>query len=73
MKDFGDPMKQAKQMQSSLQDAQAEIAQLEAQGESGAGMVKVLMNGRTKLKYELDPNLPNEDKGVGGSIGRSLQ
>ena len=27
------------QMQSSLQDAQAEIAQLEVQGESGAGMV----------------------------------
>ena len=56
MKDFGDLMKQAKQMQSSLQDAQAEIAQLEVQGESGAGMVKVLMNGRYEVKkVELDP------------------
>ena len=65
MKDFGDLMKQAKQMQSSLQDAQAEIAQLEVQGESGAGMVKVLMNGRYEVKKgELDPTLLNEDKEV---------
>jgi len=63
VKDFGDLMKQAQQMQSSLQDAQAEIAHLEVQGESGAGMVKVVMNGRYEVKnVEIDPALLTEDK-----------
>ena len=65
MKDFGDLMKQAQQMQASLQDAQAQIAQMEVQGESGAGMVKVVMNGRYEVKsVVLDSALLSEDKEV---------
>ncbi len=65
MKDFSDLMKQAQKMQSSLQDAQAEIAQLQVQGESGAGMVKVTMNGRYEVKnIDLDATLLTEDKEV---------
>ena len=65
MKDFGDLMKQAQQMQASLQDAQAQIAQMEVRGESGAGMVKVVMNGRYVVKsVDLDPTLLSEDKEV---------
>ena len=65
MKDFGDLMKQAQQMQASLQEAQAQMAQMEVQGESGAGMVKVVMNGRYEVKsVDLDAALLAEDKGV---------
>ncbi len=65
MKDFGDLMKQAQQMQASLQEAQAQMAQMEVQGESGAGMVKVVMNGRYEVKsVDLDAALLAEDKEV---------
>lgn len=65
MTDLGDLMKQAQQMQSKLQDAQQEIADLEVQGESGAGMVKVTMNGRYEVKrVSIDPQLLNEQKEV---------
>tara|TARA_B100000902_G_scaffold195142_1_gene186459 strand:+ start:148 stop:477 length:330 start_codon:yes stop_codon:yes gene_type:complete len=65
VKDFGDLMKQAQQMQASLQEAQAQMAQMEVQGESGAGMVKVVMNGRYEVKsVDLDPALFSEDKEV---------
>ena len=65
MKDFGDLMKQAQQMQASLQDAQAQIAQMEVRGESGAGMVKGVMTGRYEVtSVDLDPTLLSEDKEV---------
>ena len=65
MKGLGDLMKQAQEMQSRLQDAQNEIASLEIVGESGAGMVKVTMNGRHEVKkVDIDPALLGEDKQV---------
>ena len=48
MKDFGDLMKQAQQCRR-LCRTQAR-QQMEVQGESGAGMVKVVMNGRYEVK-----------------------
>ncbi len=52
-------------MQATLQDAQAQIAQMEVQGESGAGMVKVVMDGRYEVKsVVLDSALLSEDKEV---------
>ncbi|MEN7431119.1 YbaB/EbfC family nucleoid-associated protein [Chromobacterium sp. TRC.1.1.SA] len=36
-------MKQAQQMQENMKKAQEELAQVEVEGQSGAGMVKVLM------------------------------
>lgn len=36
-------MKQAQQMQENMRKAQEQLAQLEVEGQSGAGMVKVLM------------------------------
>ena len=65
MKDFGDLMKQAQQMQASLQEAQSQMAQMEVQGESGAGMVKIVMNGRYEVKsVDLDAALLSEEKEV---------
>ena len=60
---FGDIMKQAQAMQENLQKAQEEIANMEVNGEAGAGLVKVVMNGRHELKrVQIDPSLFNEDK-----------
>lgn len=65
MKGIGDLMKQAQQMQSKLQDAQAQMASIEVQGESGAGLVKVTMNCRYEVKrVNIDSSLLTEDKSV---------
>lgn len=61
--DLGDLMKQAQQMQEKMQKAQEELMRAEVTGESGAGMVKVTMNGRHDVKrVEIDPDLMSEDK-----------
>lgn len=56
-------MKQAQKMQEGLQKAQEEIANMEVVGESGAGLVKVIMTGRHDVKrIEIDPTLIGDDK-----------
>ncbi len=56
-------MKQAQQMQEKVQDIQAQLAKAEVTGESGAGMVKVVMTGRHDVKrVQIDPSLLTEDK-----------
>jgi nucleoid-associated protein EbfC len=60
---IGDIMKQAQKMQEQLQKQQEEIANAEVTGESGAGMVKVVMNGRHDVKsVKLDDGVLTEDK-----------
>lgn len=62
---LNDLMKQAQQMQEKMQQAQAELASAEVLGESGAGMVKVLMNGRHDVrKVDIDASLLSEDKEI---------
>ncbi|QIQ21294.1 YbaB/EbfC family nucleoid-associated protein [Zophobihabitans entericus] len=59
---LGNLMKQAQQMQDRMQKIQAEIAQMEVTGESGAGMVKVTINGSHSCRrVEIDPSLMVED------------
>jgi len=61
--DLGELMKQAQQMQEKMQKAQEDLARAEVVGESGAGLVKVCMNGRHDVKrVEIDPSLMSEDK-----------
>jgi DNA-binding YbaB/EbfC family protein len=43
MKNLGNLMKQAQQMQENMKKAQEQLAQVEVEGQSGAGMVKVVM------------------------------
>ncbi|MCB1686688.1 MAG: YbaB/EbfC family nucleoid-associated protein [Pseudomonadales bacterium] len=65
MKGIGDLMKQAAQMQEKMQEMQAEIAALEVTGESGAGLVRVIMNGRHEVKrVQIDSSLMSEDKEI---------
>ena len=60
---LGNLMRQAQQMQETMQQAQAELADLEVTGESGAGMVKVVLNGRHEAKsITIEPKLLGEDK-----------
>ncbi len=47
---LGGLMKQAQKMQEDMKKAQAELATMEVEGEAGAGMVKVTMNGRHEIR-----------------------
>ena len=56
LKDFGDLMKQAQQAQGKIQELQEQVASLEVEGQSGAGLARVVMNGRHEVKNViLDP------------------
>ena len=56
-------MKQAQQMQDNLKKAQEDLARIEVEGQSGAGMVKVLMTCRHDVKrVTIDPSLLSEDR-----------
>lgn len=58
-------MKQAQKMQEQLQKQQEALATAEVTGQSGAGMVKVVMNGRHDVKrVELDDSIMTEDKEI---------
>jgi DNA-binding YbaB/EbfC family protein len=60
---IGDIMKQAQQVQENLQKTQEEIANTEVCGESGAGMLKVVMTGRHDVKrVDIDPTLLDDKK-----------
>ena len=60
---LGGLMKQAQQMQEKMQKMQEEIAQLEVTGESGAGLVKITINGAHNCRrIEIDPSLMEDDK-----------
>ena len=65
MTDLNDIMMQARQMQESFQEAQKEMEKLTVDGESGAGLVKVRMNGKHDVvSVVLDDSLFEEDKPV---------
>jgi len=60
---LADLMKQAQQMQDNLKRAQEELAQTEVEGQSGAGLVKVVMTCRHDVKrVTIDPSLVGEDR-----------
>ena len=65
MTDLNDIMMQARQMQENFQEAQKEMEKLTVDGESGAGLVKVRMNGKHDVvSVVLDDSLFQEDKPV---------
>ena len=56
-------MKQAQEMQKNMQNAQDEILKMEVTGESGGGMVKIVMNGRHEAKkVTIDDTMIGDDK-----------
>ena len=58
MKNLAGLMKQASQMQSKMAEMTAKLESMEVEGQSGAGMVSVTMNGKSELKrVKIDPKL----------------
>jgi DNA-binding YbaB/EbfC family protein len=56
-------MKQAQAMQDNMKKAQEELASIEVEGQSGAGMVKVVMTCKNDVKrVSIDPSLLSDDK-----------
>lgn len=56
-------MKQAQQMQENMQKIQAQLAEVEVEGESGAGMVKATVTCRNEVRrISIDPSLVGDDK-----------
>ena len=56
-------MKQAQQMQENMKRMQEQLATIEVEGQSGAGMVKVVMTCRYDVKrVSIDDSLLKDDK-----------
>lgn len=58
MKDIMGLMKQAKEMQSKMQEMQEGMSEVEATGSAGAGMVTLTISGKNDLRsLTIDPSL----------------
>ena len=66
MKNLGNMLKQAQQMQARMQEMQARLEAAVVEGQAGAGMVKVQLSGKGDLKrVSIDPSLMTaEDREV---------
>jgi hypothetical protein len=60
---LGNIMQQAQKMQEDLKKAQEELNAMQVMGESGGGLVTILMTGKREArKVTIDPSLLGEDK-----------
>jgi DNA-binding YbaB/EbfC family protein len=60
---LGNIMQQAQKMQEDLKKAQEELAAMEITGESGGGLVTIIMTGKREArKVTIDNSLLGEDK-----------
>ena len=56
-------MKQVKDMQARMQQMQAELEATEITGQSGAGLVKITLNGKGDVRrVQIDPSLMKPDE-----------
>jgi DNA-binding YbaB/EbfC family protein len=63
MKDLLGLMGKAKEMQAKFQAMQEEIAQMEATGQAGGGLVNVTITGKFEMKaLKIDPSLFKEEE-----------
>lgn len=62
MKDLMGLMKQAKEMQAKMAEAQSQVADLQATGKSGAGLIELTLTGEGNMKaLKIDPSLLSEE------------
>jgi hypothetical protein len=60
---LGNLMQQAQKMQEDVKKAQEELAVLQVTGESGGGLVTIVMTGKREArKVTIDPSLLGDDK-----------
>jgi DNA-binding YbaB/EbfC family protein len=63
MKDLMGMMKQAQQLQERMQKLQEELSAMAIEGQSGAGLVKVTLNGKGDMRHlKIDPSLMKPDE-----------
>jgi DNA-binding YbaB/EbfC family protein len=63
MKDLMKLMKQAGEIQGRMQKMQEELAALEVEGQSGAGLVTIRLNGKMEARgIKIDPSLIKPDE-----------
>ena len=63
MKNLGNLLKQAQQMQAKMAEMQAKLEATEVEGAAGGGMVKVVLTGKGDLRrVSLDPSLVVADE-----------
>ena len=60
---LGNIMQQAQKMQEDIKKAQDELAAMQTQGESGGGLVSIIMTGKREVrKVTIDDSLLGDDK-----------
>lgn len=58
MKNLGDMMKKAQEMQTRMAEMQEQLGRVEMTGASGGGMVEVTLSGKTEARrVKIDPSL----------------
>ncbi|MEY4679452.1 MAG: YbaB/EbfC family nucleoid-associated protein [Alphaproteobacteria bacterium] len=58
MKNLGNLMKQAQAMQEKMAEMQARLAQMEVEGQAGAGMVRAVVNGKGEVRrIRIEPSV----------------
>ena len=63
MKDLMGLMSKAKEMQAKFQTMQEEMANIEATGQSGGGLVSITLSGKSEMKaLKIDASLIKEDE-----------
>ena len=63
MKNLGQMMKKAQEMQAKMGEMQERMDNVEVTGMSGAGMVEVTLSGKGEMrKLSIDPSLVNKDE-----------
>jgi len=61
--DFNNMLKQAQELQKKMADAQKKVEELEAEGTSGGGLVKVKINGKNvTTSISIDESLISKDE-----------
>jgi nucleoid-associated protein EbfC len=65
MKDIMGMMKAAQEMKGRMEEFQNQIAEMTVEGQSGAGMVVVTLNGKGEMRgLKIDPSLVSDDISV---------
>ena len=63
MKNLGQMMKQAQELQSRMTEMQAKLDQIEITGAAGGGMVQVTLNGKREMKaLKIDKSLVDPEE-----------
>ena len=63
MNNFSDMMKKAQEMQKKMQEIQDSLSNLEVEGTSGGGMIKIIMNCKNEVKkIDIDPSIIKNDE-----------